>query len=529
MIHIDHSLLANATQPPPEPALPILASHLLELEEQQQQRFTRYGRPRRLSTGCKELDDVLGGGGIERGIVLGISAPVEGREGRLLSLHLLASALLVHLSGPSTTKSRSPRTKVTIIDTTGSFPLALLASVLRARFLEAYSLATQNAVNTGNYAVREPKTSENGTRMDMSEKESANIDEQVQKCLEMVAISRVFDIEGLWEVIGEVDRVVSLSSPEVDGQNQNAKAALDVTHEVDAAVEQEIRDDAPEILDSEEDSTPPCDIPPSVSKEKDQHDREDEGMEVIVVDNMTHIINELFARKEKSEAHTLLALLSSTLHILSRTNNILTILHNSTNPNTINTNTNTAYQPPNANQNQPHRQNQHQQQIQNPTRSIFSSTTQKPALGQIFAQFPDLHLLLHPLPKGKSDAELLYSGESDPRVFNEDHTSDIGGGDDRSVRYTTVLEVLKDEAPSLGGIHDDDDDNDENEGGGGESKRKKFAYREQKWTALDVRGDGLALVPTFEDKGNAGTRVEEGLSGGVGNVVKIWGFGGRRV
>ena len=33
MIHIDHSLLPNATPPAPEPALPILASHLLELEE----------------------------------------------------------------------------------------------------------------------------------------------------------------------------------------------------------------------------------------------------------------------------------------------------------------------------------------------------------------------------------------------------------------------------------------------------------------------------------------------------------------
>ena len=85
MIHIDHSLLPNATLPPPEPALPILASHLLQLEEQQRQRFSHDGRPKRLSSGCKEVDEVLGSGGVERGLVLGISAPVEGREWRLVS------------------------------------------------------------------------------------------------------------------------------------------------------------------------------------------------------------------------------------------------------------------------------------------------------------------------------------------------------------------------------------------------------------------------------------------------------------
>lgn len=62
--------------------------------------------------------------------------------------------------------------------------------------------------------------------------------------------------------------------------------------------------------------------------------------------------------------------------------------------------------------------------------------------------------------------------------------------------------------------------------------RKKFGYREQKWTAIDVSRDGLSLVCSFEERGGAKsvkTSVEEGLSGGVGNVAKIWGFGGRRV
>ena len=64
------------------PALPILASNLLESEEMQRHRFA--GRGERISTTCAVVDEsVLGEGGVERGIVLGISA--EGLEGRLVS------------------------------------------------------------------------------------------------------------------------------------------------------------------------------------------------------------------------------------------------------------------------------------------------------------------------------------------------------------------------------------------------------------------------------------------------------------
>lgn len=80
MVEIDHSTLP---QPEPEPAIPMLASTLLELEEKQRTRFTRRGLPERLGSGCEEVDEILGGG-IERGIMMGISA--EGIEGRLVSL-----------------------------------------------------------------------------------------------------------------------------------------------------------------------------------------------------------------------------------------------------------------------------------------------------------------------------------------------------------------------------------------------------------------------------------------------------------
>ncbi|XMA09158.1 hypothetical protein WAI453_001949 [Rhynchosporium graminicola] len=94
MIHIDHSLLTNAPPSPPKPALPIIASYLLDLEEKQRKRFSGKGRPERLSAGCREVDEVLGGG-VERGVVLGISAGVEGKEARLVGSFFSFSGLVL--------------------------------------------------------------------------------------------------------------------------------------------------------------------------------------------------------------------------------------------------------------------------------------------------------------------------------------------------------------------------------------------------------------------------------------------------
>jgi len=78
MIEIDHTTL-----PDPGPAIPVLASHLLAIDEKQRARFGTRGE--RIKTGCTELDDyILGGGGFDRGIVLGLSG--EGDEGRLVCL-----------------------------------------------------------------------------------------------------------------------------------------------------------------------------------------------------------------------------------------------------------------------------------------------------------------------------------------------------------------------------------------------------------------------------------------------------------
>ncbi|KAE8442349.1 hypothetical protein EG329_003420 [Mollisiaceae sp. DMI_Dod_QoI] len=443
MIELDHSALPQSE---PEPALPILASHLLQLEEKQRARFTGHGRRARLSTDCEDINEMLGGG-IERGIVMGISG--EGAEGRLISLHLLASALVPQLSTSSSHSKSSPRTKATIIDTTGSFPLSLLAQILKSRITNSHALTSRNAVQTANHIV---------SPLDQPREDAVStekIEQEVQRCLEMVAISRVFDIEGLWEVLGEVGRDGPATS---DPSSSIAGLAKDVTavgQKTDGAVQSS--PDWPEISDSQEEDLSPIDDAESASKVPEMEKKEqDEGTEIIIIDNMTQIINELFSRKEK---------------------------------------------------------------------------------GTLFTQFPSLHIFHSPIPKTREDAEVLYGREADDAPLEPG-----------MVGYCTVVEVLKDETANLGfgadvGVGKEGE-------GEGKGKGRRFGWREQRWCAVEVwdeDGVGVGLRGAFgmgmerrgirggggaDGGGGDGSETLKGTTGtetGVGNVAKIYGFGGRRV
>ena len=167
-----------------------------------------------------------------------------------ISLQLLSSILISNLpihSLPATVPSQPPKTKATIIDTTGSFPVPLLAKIIKSRILDSRSKTARQAMDNGNHAVVEDGV------------DAKEVEEEVRRCLEMVAISRVFDVEGLWEVLGEIGR---------DSESG-------------------VRDD--EAM------------------------REATGVEMVIVDNMTHLINELFARKERSEGLPPLAVRISSL------------------------------------------------------------------------------------------------------------------------------------------------------------------------------------------------------------------------
>ncbi|ESZ91607.1 hypothetical protein SBOR_8006 [Sclerotinia borealis F-4128] len=441
---------------PIESAQPITADQFLELEERQRTRFNgKDGGLARIKTGCLEIDDyVLCGskeelnGGFERGIVVGLSA-TDGDESigsRLISLNLIASVLLQHVDSanairdPQDESRNVMKPKVVVIDATGSFSLPLLAKGLRSRLLQVRHKTRSKDNTSGNL--------ENDLNLDrITELE---IQTDMNAMLELVAISRVFDIEGLWEVLGEIGRTDGRSN---EGDNQetsnNHPSREGKFVEKQAELLHKIPD---EIGDSEEEdinmSTPsPVKLVASKTSEVET------SPEILIIDNMHYLISHLFTHSEKSSAHSLLSLLSRTLHTLTHTQNILTILHNST----ISTKTN--YTKPGTRQSPP---------PPPALQSIFTSTAQKPSLGRIFDEFLDLHIMISRVPKSRVDAEVLY-GQDDSFQNNE-------------ISYCLVFEVLRDECPVLGRDRD---------------LGRRFGDREQRWGLFEIGAEGTKLVDAF--------------------------------
>jgi hypothetical protein len=233
-----------------------------------------------------------------------------------ISIHLLASVLISRLPLNTSATQQNPdlSSKAMIIDTTGSFPLSLLARVLKSRITMVQVLSARTANQTANYQLTDQST---------DFYIAGQIDADVQRCLEMVAISRVFDVEGLWEVLGEVGRDTG-KSHEGDVAVGSKRLSEGEEKHQDLYKTQEIIDSEEETSPSDEDASPA-----SITRIEAETSR-DHGTEIIIVDNLTHIINELFARKEKGDgkslSHLHATMLTLAKHILfSRSSHRLSI------------------------------------------------------------------------------------------------------------------------------------------------------------------------------------------------------------
>ncbi|TGO62050.1 hypothetical protein BOTNAR_0119g00140 [Botryotinia narcissicola] len=456
MAEIDHTAQTEVWCPP-APAHPITADQLLELEERQRALFNEKGSgPARIRTGCQEIDNYVlcAGkgrldGGFERGIVVGLSAAdgEESTSSRVISLNLIASVLLRHIDlvnviqnfqSESTNRSKP---KVVVIDTTGSFNLPLLVKILRTRLLKRrYEMRSRNDITIN---------LNNGQNTD--ESTGIDIQKEVNALLELVAISRVFDIEGLWEVLSELERPDDLFRNNGDDQEMPATILSRTSKHVAGKIEplHKIPD---EICDSEDEDielTPPPPVEPPVLTPIPSST--ETSPEILIIDSMHHLITHLFTHSEKVSAHNLLSLLSHALHTLTRTQNMLTILHNTT----------TSTKPTFANRNSSRQPPPPPPTIQ----SIFTFPAQKPSLGRIFDDFLNLHIMISKIPKKRGDAETLYA--------RDENTSHVGSED---VAYSFVFEVLRDECPVLGGER---------------KVGRRFGDREQRWGVFEMEdGDG---------------------------------------
>ncbi|KAI6085013.1 hypothetical protein F4821DRAFT_241712 [Hypoxylon rubiginosum] len=149
---------------PPEP---VSGATLYDLEVARREKLRSRGR---VATGCGEIDEAALLGGFERGSVVGVSAE-DGDFGLLVGLQTAARAVVFGAAQRAA------------IITTLAAPVILptLRDVIRV----------QVQAKLGPVVARQ--------------QQPAVVNAEVRRCLERVSVSRVFDVEGLWEVIGELE------------------------------------------------------------------------------------------------------------------------------------------------------------------------------------------------------------------------------------------------------------------------------------------------------------------------------------
>lgn len=217
-------------------------------------------------------------------------------------------------------------------------------------------------------------------------------EKRVKACLDRVMLSCVFDMDGLWEVLSDLDRRAG-SSPLR-------------------------RQDSREIQDSEDEgsplSTPHADKPSEPS--------------LILITHFSTLLTSLFTQRAKDSAHTNLHLLSSHMRHLTRnlaSNPLILILNSTTSPTDSTTTQTQSTRPLDAS-----------------LRSVFNTAPlpipgyvpsntrrNKPSFGMVFAQLLDLHMLASRVARTRDDEEGYYLGKTSR-----------GEG-----RFVTVVEVLLDE------------------------------------------------------------------------------------
>ncbi|KAI1017927.1 hypothetical protein LB504_004151 [Fusarium proliferatum] len=347
----------NPSQSPPSQASshfqlePIPAAILADKEVKRRDAIALLGA---CKTGCRVIDEEVMLGGFERGSVVGISAEDE-ELGVQLGLQTLAHSLC----------------EGTV--TSGLLITPRPASVMLAGLRDA---------------VKSELEAERGTK--------DTIRVRLRQCLEKVMLSCVFDMDGLWEALADLDcEVVEEKDGAVQDQDQGATDIRqhDTTYQFDEIQDSQDDDDvafSPIHQASQPLAEEPC-------NKTQQHP------DVIVITHFSSLLTGLFFHREKSAAHAALQLLSSHLRDLSRnlSSKPLILLLNSTSAVSSGPALATAASPAK------------QSQVDPTLRSIFnpppltgySARRTKPNFGLIFTQLLDLHLLCTKVPKTRQDAE----------------------------------------------------------------------------------------------------------------------------
>lgn len=221
--------------------------------------------------------------------------------------------------------------------------------------------------------------------------------------LERVRIMKAFDFVGMTECVAELrenleNREKDKSQPVPEPVPTETKAPAPRGTVGDSEDEDDMLDDIKPV--SLEKPPPPSPKP----TEPGEKPPENHPQHLLVIDNITYVASPII-KNSHVQGQALLATFMRSLAHLTRAHDICTILHNAV----------MTYQP---------------KSITEPTPSIFSSCTLRPALGKSFAYLLDMHLLLHRVPITAADAKTVYAAHSAIPKSSE--------------KLASVLEVLQD-------------------------------------------------------------------------------------
>ncbi|KAJ0295359.1 hypothetical protein COL516b_012652 [Colletotrichum fioriniae] len=169
------------------PLEPVSAAVLCSRETKRRDAAVARGRVR---VGSREVDEEVLGGGFERGSVVGLSSESE-QMGILISMQALAKTLC---GSESESDGEGKEARVMVVTTQ---PPAAILPPLR------------DAIRT-ELVVR-------GTA-------EVDVVTRLRRCLGRVSISRVFDLEGLWEALGDLDIPPESPEPRVISSSPGVRA-----------------------------------------------------------------------------------------------------------------------------------------------------------------------------------------------------------------------------------------------------------------------------------------------------------------
>jgi hypothetical protein len=219
--------------------------------------------------------------------------------------------------------------------------------------------------------------------------------------LERVRIMKAFDFVGLTECVAEVGERFEMGQRTGLSQGVGSEPVQKKVPVPRGTVGDS--EDEDEMLDDIEPTSPGKPSPPKTN-DNEESTPDNHPQHLIIIDNITSVASPLI-KNSHMQGQALLATFMRSLAHLTRTHDVCAILHNATM--TYPTKSSTE-----------------------PTPSIFTSCTLRPALGKSFAYQLDTHLLLHRIPLTAADAKSVYAAHS--------------AIPQSSQKLVSVLEVLQD-------------------------------------------------------------------------------------